>query len=95
MSGAGKASSAERKALLVTRAEFDRQRVMLAAYEIKAIVRPASVADRAESARSLAATLVSLMGPFAGTHRLARWLRAASFVLMIARVARHWRGKAH
>ena len=61
---------AERKALLATRAELDRQRVMLAVHEVKAIVSPSSVADRAESARPLAATLLTLLGPFAGAHRL-------------------------
>ena len=43
MSGAsGTARRAERKALLAARAEFDRQRVMLAVLEIKAIVAPSS-----------------------------------------------------
>jgi hypothetical protein len=95
VSGARQADRAERKALLATRAEFDRQRVMLAVHEIKAVVTPSSVADRVENARPLAATLVSLMGPLAGAHRLAHWLRVASFVLIALRIARNWRdGKA-
>jgi len=85
---------AERKALLATRAEFDRQRVALAVHEVKAIVSPSSVADRVASTRPLAATLVMLMGPIAGAHRLAQWLRYASFALMALRLARSWRDRA-
>ena len=92
MSGARQQTvRAERKALLATRAEFDRQRVMLAAHEIKAIVMPSSVADRVKNARPLAAELVSLTGSLIGAHRLARWLRVASFALVAVRLARYWR----
>jgi hypothetical protein len=76
------------------RAEFDRQRLALAVHEIKMIVSPSSVADRVAGARPLAATLVTLMGPIAGAHRLARWLRYASFALMALRLARSWRDRA-
>jgi hypothetical protein len=92
MSGAD-AVRAERKALLATRAEFDRQRVALAVYEIRVIVSPSSVADRVASARPLAATLVTLMGPIAGAHRLSRWLRYASFALVALRLVRNWRDR--
>jgi hypothetical protein len=91
---AAEAVRAERKALLATRAEFDRQRLALAVHEIKMIVSPSSVADRVAGARPLAATLVTLMGPIAGAHRLARWLRYASFALMALRLARSWRDRA-
>ena len=91
---AADAVRAERKALLATRAEFDRQRVALAVHEVKALVSPSSVADRVASARPLAATLVMLMGPIAGAHRLAQWLRYASFALMALRLARSWRDRA-
>jgi hypothetical protein len=91
VSAARQAALADRKALLATRAEFDRQRVMLAVHEIKAIVVPSSVADRAETARPLAGVLVSLMGPLVGARRLRRWLRVASFLLVAGRVARNWR----
>jgi hypothetical protein len=84
---------AERKALLATRAEFDRQRVALAVHEVKAIVSPSSVAGRVASARPLAATLVMLIAPIAGAHRLAHWLRYASFALMALRLARSWRDR--
>ncbi len=93
MSGAPGAARAERKALLATRAEFDRQRVVLAVHEIKAIVAPSSVADRVESARPIAATVITLMGPLLGRHRLARWLRFASYALIAVRLARNWRDR--
>ena len=91
MSGGGPAERAERKALLAARAEFDRQRVMLAVLEIKAIVAPASVSDRVASARPIAATMIGILGPLLGRHRLARWLRFASFTLVAVRLARSWR----
>jgi hypothetical protein len=94
VSGAREAARAERKALLAARAEFDRQRVMLAVHEIKAIVAPSSVADRIDSARPIAAGVIGLMGPLVGRHRLARWLRLVSFALVAIRLARNWRDGA-
>ena len=93
MSGAPGATRAERKALLATRAEFDRQRVVLAVHEIKAILAPSSLAGRVESARPIAATVITLMGPLLGRHRLARWLRFASYALIAVRLARNWRDR--
>ena len=84
---------AERKALLAMRVELDRQRVALAAHEVRSIVTPAAVADRVARSRPLAATLVTLMGPFAPAHRLAHWLRYASFALVALRLARDWRDR--
>ncbi len=91
MSGARRAALAERKALLATRAEFDRQRVTLAVHEIKGIVAPSSLGARIDTARPVAATVISLMGPLLGRHRLARWLRVVSFALVAIRLARNWR----
>ncbi len=93
MSARTAADRAERKALLATRAELDRQQVALAMHEIKAIVAPSSVADRVDSARPIAATLITVMGPLLGRHRLARWLRFASFALVAVRLARNWRDR--
>jgi hypothetical protein len=93
MSAVGQADRAERKALLAVRAELDRQRVALAVHEIKAIVVPSSVGDRVDSARPVAATVISLMGPLVGRRRLALWLRGASFALVAIRLARNWRDR--
>ena len=93
MSGARDAIRAERKALLATRAELDRQRVMLSVYEIRSIVSPSSVTDRVAGARPLAATLITLLGPIAGANRVARWLRYASLALVGLRLARSWRDR--
>lgn len=90
---ASQADRAERKALLAVRAELDRQRVALAVHEIKAIVASSSVGDRADSARPIAATVISLIGPLVGRYRLARWLRVASFALVAIRLARNWRDR--
>jgi hypothetical protein len=81
----------ERKALLATRAELDRQRVMLAVLEVKDIVFPSTVTNRAESIRPFASIILSILGPFAGMRRLSRWLRYASFGMTALRLARDWR----
>jgi hypothetical protein len=91
MSDALRLARAERKALLSTRCELDRQRVMLSVLEVKDIVSPSSVADRAESIRPFATTLLSILGPFAGVRRLSRWLRYASLGMFALRIARDWR----
>jgi hypothetical protein len=91
VSGSTPLARAERKALLSTRAELDRQRVMLSMLEVKAIVSPSTVADRAESIRPFASIILSILGPFAGAQRLARWLRYASFGMTALRIARDWR----
>ena len=94
MSGGRRVDHGERKALLATRAEFDRARLTLAVHEVKAVVSPRTDADRVGSARPLAAMLVGLLGPFAGAPRLARWLRVASLALVALRIARDWRGRS-
>jgi len=93
MSAVTQADRAERKALLAVRAELDRQRVALAVHEIKAIIVPSSVDARVDSARPIAATVISLMGPLVGRRRLALWLRVASFALVAIRLARNWRDR--
>jgi hypothetical protein len=90
MSAGRSAIREERKALLATRAELDRQRVLLAVYEIREIVSPTSVTGRIAGARPLAATLITLLGPIAGANRVARWLRYASLALVGLRLARSW-----
>ena len=79
---------AERKALLVTRAELDRARVMLAAREISAIVAPVSTAERATRYRPVSAMLMGVLGPAVGTSRLGSWLRIAWIALAALRVLR-------
>ena len=93
MSAVTQAERADRKALLMVRAELDRQRVALAMHEIKAIVVPSSVGDRVDSARPIAAAAISLMGPLVGRRRLGLWLRVASFALVAIRLARNWRDR--
>jgi len=78
----------ERKALLVTRAELDRARVLLATREIKALVAPVSAAERATRYRPVAAMLMGVLGPAVGTSRLGSWLRLAWIALAALRVMR-------
>ena len=91
MSGSTSVARAERKALLATRAELDRQRVMLAVLDVKAVVSPTTVSGRAESIRPFASIILSLLGPFAGARRLSRWLRYATFGMTALRIVRDWR----
>ena len=91
MSGTRRADRAERKALIATRAELDRARILLAVHEIKTVVGPASTANRVTRMKPVAAMLVGIVGPMAGTPRVARWLRVAWFALIALRVARNWK----
>jgi len=81
----------ERKAQLVTRAELDRARIMLAAREVRAIAAPDSAAERATRYRPAAAFLLSVMGPALGTSRLRGWLRIAWMALAAVRILRSWK----
>ena len=82
---------AEKKALLAARADLDRARIMLAVYDIKAVVAPGANADRVARLRPAVALLVSLLGPTFGTRRVARWLRVAWLALAAFRIVRNWR----
>jgi hypothetical protein len=91
MADTSRVARAERKALLATRAELDRHRVTLSVLEVRDIVSPSTVTDRAESIRPFASIILSILGPFAGARRLSRWLRYASFGMTALRIARDWR----
>jgi hypothetical protein len=86
---------ADRKALLVARADLDRARIALAVQEVRAIVSPRPEPDRLEAYRSKAKWALGLAIPLLGRRRLGRWLRVASLALVAFRVARAWRGEAH
>jgi hypothetical protein len=81
----------ERKALLVTRAELDRARIMLALREFTAIAAPVSTTERAARYRPVAAMLMSVLGPALGTSRLGSGLRIAWIALAALRIARSWK----
>jgi len=82
---------ADRKALLVTRAELDRSRLLLAIYEIRAIVSPSMAGEGALHLKPAAKILVAILGPFIGGQRLSRWLRILSLAIAGYRMARNWR----
>jgi hypothetical protein len=81
----------EKKALLAMRAELDRSRVTLAAYQIRMIVAPGPDADRAAGLRPVAAMVVRIAGPLFGAARLGRWMRVASIALGALRIVRDWK----
>ena len=83
--------TADRKALLATRAELDRARVTLAIHEVKAIVAPSPNPARAAALRPTVSMLVGFIAPVVGVSRFGHWLRIASWALAAWRVARNWR----
>jgi hypothetical protein len=84
---------ADRKALLVTRAELDRTRMTLALHEIRAIVHPAPDPSRSAAFRPTAAMIVGFAAPILGMNRFARWVRFASLGLAAYRIASSWRNR--
>jgi hypothetical protein len=78
----------EKKALLVTQAELDRARILLAVREIKGIVAPVSSAERAARYRPAAAMLMGVLGPTVGSSRLGNILRFAWIALATLRLFR-------
>ena len=84
---------AERKALLVTRAELDRARMTLALHQIRTIIHPAPDAARSAAFRPTAAMIVGVAAPLLGMHRFARWVRFASLGLAAYRIASSWRNR--
>jgi hypothetical protein len=81
---------AERKALLVSRAELDRLRLTAAARDVRAIVLPHRGGTGTER-RASAAMLIGVAAPVLGLPRLARWLRATTLALTVYRIIRQWR----
>jgi hypothetical protein len=83
---------ADRKALLVARADLDRARIALTVQEIRAVVSPRPEPDRLEAYRSKAKWMLGLAIPLLGRRRLGRLIRVASFALVAYRIAREWHG---
>lgn len=91
MSTASRIATAERKALLTTRAELDRVRVTLAVRDVRAIVAPRRGDPPHGPGRGTASLLVGFAAPVLGMPRLARWLRVSSLALTAFRLVRSWR----
>jgi hypothetical protein len=90
MKSAQLAAIADRKALLVTRAELDRTRMTLAVHGVKTIIFPGPAAARSASLRPTAAMIVGFVAPLLGMSRFARWVRFGSLALTAYRIARGW-----
>ncbi len=91
MTSAHLTAIADRKALLVTRAELDRTRMSIALHEVRTIVRPPSDPARSAAFRPTAAMIVGFAAPILGLNRFARWVRFASLGLAAYRIASSWR----
>jgi len=92
MSAATRIARAERKALLVARAELERTRIALVVHEIRTIVAPTPSPERVLRLRPVATALVAVAGPLFGFRRLSRLLRFASLAMFVLRAARGWSG---
>jgi hypothetical protein len=90
MTNARLAVLADRKALLVTRANLDRLRVSVAVHEILAIVTPPRYVERTSSLRPTAAAIARIVVPIIGMTRFSKWLRVASIAMTVVRVVRNW-----
>jgi hypothetical protein len=92
MSRPPRGTLAERKALLVARAELERVRITLQAHELRALVMPpARPRMRGASPGKIAAAVVAIGLPLLGRHRLSKTLKTGSLVLAAWRLARSWR----
>jgi hypothetical protein len=85
-------SIADRKALLVARAEFERMQITLQTHQLRALILPPRT-GRPRGARpgAIAAAVVGIGLPLLGRHRLSRLLKTGSLMLAAWRLARNWR----
>lgn len=83
--------AADRKALLLARAELDRVRIQLALLEIRNVISPPARARQEQERRPVAAALIAAAVPLLGAGRLARWLRFGRIAIVVLRIARDWR----
>jgi hypothetical protein len=90
VSHAHRREQADRKALLVARAELDRAKVSLAILEVRSIVSP-EPGVRISGARPAVAVAMNLVAPLLGYPRIARLLRFTSMALLVLRIARNWK----
>ena len=85
-------ATAERKALLVARAEFERMQIILQTHELRALILPPRT-GRPRGARpgAIAAAVVGIGLPLLGRHRLSRVLKTGSLLLTAWRLTSNWR----
>ncbi|MFA7503842.1 MAG: hypothetical protein WCZ28_04000 [Burkholderiaceae bacterium] len=79
---------AERKRLMLARAELERRQIRLAGSEMRALLAPVASGRRTSHARPRASALLAVAVPLLGATRLGRLLRIASIGLGALRLAR-------
>lgn len=82
---------AQRKAMLRSRAEFERVRLSAGLYDLRTLLAPAPVTGSGGRSRTIASVLLAIGLPLLGRFRLARLLRTGSLALAAWRVVRGWR----
>ena len=90
MSHAHRQALADRKGLLIARAELDRSKVSLAILEVRSILSP-EPGERMAGVRPAVAVAMNLVAPLLGYPRIARLLRFTSMALLVLRIARNWK----
>jgi hypothetical protein len=87
-------SLAQRKSLLISRAELERLQIALTTHELRERIAPSVEVDDSPAtgrSRAVAMALIGVGVPLLGRRRLSRLLRGASMAMTAWRIARNWR----
>lgn len=82
---------AERKARLIAQSDLQRMQALLAWHAARRIISPPSPAERSQTSRSIATTLIGIALPLFGAGRMRGVLRKLSTLATLLRVYRAWR----
>lgn len=81
---------AQRKALLIAKADLERLKLRYAVKEIKHTIQPPSHAAPAKWVQPVATTVMTLALPSFGTQRIHHILQVASTALLAYRIFNKW-----
>lgn len=81
---------AAQKAMVITKLRLQRMELALHADDVRNAIRPAGMIGGAVAQPAAVVALVETIAPIFGLQRYARWVRAASIAIAVARIARNW-----
>jgi len=84
---------AERKARLVAQSDLQRMQALLAWHAARRIIAPPAPAERSQTSRSIATTLIGIALPLFGAGRMKGAMRTMSTIATLLRVYRAWRAR--
>jgi hypothetical protein len=85
---------AQRKTLLVARAQLQRMETTLRATELREALRPRNLIGGSIAQPAAVLALIETVAPLLGMRRLARWARVAAVAFVAMRIVRNWRGSS-